>query len=271
MSNAETSVSELLQRLKPNARSGSKPRCHWLTHGAAENVATSLTSLIAPWGHVSPNDKWMPQGFRVLDEAQLHIAPRLLDPRICRQLGEWWLPLDRQTARTPNWDIASTCTVEGKPGLLLIEAKAHVEELDHAEAGRKIETKNREEREASHKTIGAAMDSACAELRDETGLDWRISRDSHYQMSNRFAWSWKLTERGIPVILIYLGFLKAEEMEKGGSKSFADHSAWEQVVRSHSAALFPDEVWNRPWAVNGQSFIPLIKSIDQPLHPESTL
>jgi len=161
--------------------------------------------------------------------------------------------------------------IEGKAGLLLIEAKAHTEELKHAEAGRKIETQNKKEREASHKTIGTAIESACTGLQNATRLGWKISRNSHYQMSNRFAWSWKLTERGIPVILIYLGFLKAEEMEKGSSKSFADHSAWEQVVRSHSAALFPDEVWNRNWTVNGQSFIPLIKSMYQPLHPESVL
>ena len=36
-------------------------------------------------------------------------------------------------------------------------------------------------------------------------------------------------------------------------------------MRTHSAPLFPESVWNREWAVQGQPFIPMIKSIRQPL------
>ena len=92
----------------------------------------------------------------------------------------------------------------------------------------------------------------------------RANRDSHYQMSNRFAWAWKLTELGIPVLLVYLGFLRAEEMRDRG-KLFVDHSEWEQFVKAHSKALFPTDVWNHRWMVNGQLFITLIRSIEQPL------
>lgn len=208
----------------------------------------------------------MPDGFENQGEAQLHKALELLDGDICNRLGRWWLPADRQEARTPNFDIASTCKVEGinATGLLLVEAKAHDEELNQEAAGRSYSDEASDDRKASHKTIGAAIEAARKGLGDATSLSWRIARDSHYQMSNRFAWSWKLAECGIPVVLVYLGFLNADEMADRGTP-FANHKDWETLVTTHSAGLFPKEVWNRRWPVNGVPFIPLIKSVEQPL------
>ena len=131
-------MSDLLERLKPRERRGSKPRCHLLTHGSADDVAIRLTSLAAPLARVSPDDRWMPQGFDEPEEAQLHRAPRLLEPRIGTQLGEWWLAPTSRQGRTPNFDIASTCTIGEAPGLLLVEAKAHDEELRKETAGRSL-------------------------------------------------------------------------------------------------------------------------------------
>jgi hypothetical protein len=206
----------------------------------------------------------MPEGFEVCGEAQLHRAPRLLDADTCRRVGEWWLPATHQDARTPNFDIASTCTIEGATGLLLIEAKAHDEELKKEVAGRRLLANASDGRKASHKTIGEAIVVARTGLSDATSLTWQISRDTHYQMSNRFAWSWKLTELGIPVVLIYLGFLKAVDMAHRGVL-LADHGEWESLVRQHSAPLFPGDVWNHRWSINGVPFIPLIRSFDQSL------
>jgi hypothetical protein len=263
-------MDDLLQRLRPKERRGSKPRCHILTHGPADKVAARLTALVSPFAHISTSDRWMPQGFDEIEEAQLHKAPRLLDPKISTQLSAWWLSPKSQRAMTPNWDIASTCTIENRQGLLLIEAKAHDEELNKESVGRIVTAESSEDRKASHETIAAAMESARDGFHKATSLAWRISRDSHYQMSNRFAWSWKLTALGMPVVLVYLGFLEAEEMGDKG-KPFANHSEWEQLVKSHSSPLFPPEVWNRRWTVNGQPFIPLIRSLDQPLNPGNKL
>lgn len=263
-------MSELLKRLGSKERRGSKPRCHWLTHGSAGQVAARLSAVADPWASVSSMDRWMPEGFEVREEAQLHQAPRLLDANICRRLGEWWLPGERPDATTPNFDIASTCTIEGAVGLLLVEAKAHDEELKNEAAGRSLSKDASEDRKASHQTIEGAIVAARKGLSDATSLTWRIARDSHYQMSNRFAWSWKLTECGIPVALVYLGFLNANEMADRG-EPFANHDTWEALVRAHSATLFPGEVWNRRWSVNGVPFIPLIKSLEQPLGQEGGL
>lgn len=205
----------------------------------------------------------MPDGFANLEECQLDKAPRLLPDSVRSLLGKWWLPSNRQNARTPNFDIASTCMVGGAPGLLLIEAKAHALELINEIGGRRLKA-DASERKASHITIGAAIDSARIGLAAATGLSWGISRDSHYQMSNRFAWAWKLTELGVPVVLIYLGFIRAYDMSKPGEIPFADAGAWDAAVMSHSAPLFPAVVWDHRRPVPGLPFIPLIRSLDLP-------
>jgi hypothetical protein len=261
-------MSSLLEGLKLKERRGSKPRCHLLTHGSSDAVAVRLTALMAPFAIVELSDRWMPQGFADVEEAQLHKAPRLLSPVLSARLGEWWLPADRQLSMTPNFDIASTCTIDGAPGLLLVEAKAHQAELMNETTGRQLTKDDSAGRKANHATIGAAIVSARIGLDTATRLKWQISRDSHYQMSNRFAWSWKLAELGVPVVLVYLGFLTANDMSKPGEVPFAHAGDWEALVRSHSAPLFPGKVWNRRWSVNGVPLIPLIRSLEVPLGPE---
>jgi hypothetical protein len=172
-------VSDL--RLNLRDRRGSKPRCHLLTHGSPDEVAARLTSLAAPFARVSSDDCWMPQGFAEIEEAQLHNAPRLLDPRISAQLRAWWLAPASQHAMTPNFDIASTCAIGGAPGLLLFEAKAHDEELHNEIAGRRLGSGAPDDRKRSHKTIGAAIASALDGLQRATPLPFRIARDSHYK------------------------------------------------------------------------------------------
>ncbi len=257
-------MSILLERLKPKERRGSKPRCHLLTHGSLDAVAARLTALVAPFASVAPSDRWMPQGFDDVEEAQLHKAPRLLSPALSARLGKWWIPADKQLSMTPNFDIASTCTIDGAPGLLLVEAKAHQTELVQEASGRRLAEDDSRGRKANHATIGAAIESARVGLAAATQLKWQISRDNHYQMSNRFAWSWKLTDLGVPVVLVYLGFLRANDMSKPGEVPFANAGAWETLTRSHSAPLFPGKVWDRRWPGKGVPLIPLIRSLELP-------
>ena len=257
-------MTDLLQHFARNARRGSKPRCHFLTHGPAPEVAARLTALAAPFAVISAGDCWMPDGFIDVEEAQLHRAARLLDPVICASLSTWWLAPASRRAKTPNFDIASTCTIEGRRGLLLVEAKAHDQELEKEAAGRLLTATSSDDRRASHKQIALAIASAREGLERATSLPWHIGRDTHYQMSNRFAWAWKLTELGLSVVLIYLGFLCADEMSDQG-QPFQSADDWEQCVRRHSAPLFPEEIWERPWTCNDQRLVPLIRSVNWPL------
>ena len=248
-------MDNLLEKLRRNQRRGSKPRCHWLTHGPPEQVASRLNALVAPYGSVFEADQWMPEGFEQTDEAQLHQVPRLLSKQACSTLSEWWLAEQGDNSRTPNWDIASTCTLDGVRGLLLVEAKAHTRELkvDDQVAG---SLRNRER-------ISECIEEANVALADQTGLDWTLSHKHRYQMANRFAWSWKLTELGYPVILVYLGFLGAEEMRKGREQHpLKNHAEWGGLVKAHSEPLFPARVWDRQWRIRDQTFLPRICPIE---------
>ena len=112
--------------------------------------------------------------------------------------------------------------------------------------------------------IDWAIRDASAALAEETGLTWALSRDWNYQMSNRFAWAWKLADLGIPVVLIYLGFLNASDMSDQG-RTFTDDADWQRVVKRHSEALFAAEVWGQRLTCGSAPLIPLIRSIEVPL------
>ena len=245
-----------LEKLRPNQRKGSKPRCHWLTHGPSAQVAGRLNRLAGPRGCVSADDHWMPQGFCQIEEAQLHKSPKMLTQQDCEMLGRWWLKEPSDDSRTPNWDLASTCTVDGHKGLLIVEAKAHTLEL---KAGDEVKGSP-----TNRKRIAECIRETNAALKDQTDLCWALSHEHHYQMSNRFAWAWKLAELGYPVVLVYLGFLGAEEMRKGTEQTpFKSHTEWQDLVVAHSKPLFPAGVWESKLNVDDRPIVPRIGSVEE--------
>lgn len=243
-------MSNLLDQLPPKARRGSKARCHLLTDGPRERVAAVLTSFAHPWATVAPTDAWLPNGFVDQTEAQLGRVAGLLGPEVRAEIESWWLAVKSGDPNTPNWDIASTCEIEGRKGLLLVEAKAHAKELLGEVGGKRLKTTASANSRRNHENIARCMEEANAGLGAATGADWQLSRDQAYQMSNRFASAWKLTELGLPVVLIYLGFLNAVEMHDLG-RPFAGQDDWESLVRRQSSALFPGSVWDHAWQVSG--------------------
>ena len=245
--------------IHPPARGGSRMRCLLLTHAhgaknGKEIVAARFTRLIEPFGSVSEKDHWIPNGFDDCEEVQLdkNMTKSLLMKETRAKLKCWWLRSFDEKTKTPNWDIASTCEINGKNGILLVEAKAHHNELakrDRCGA-----------REPNRTQIQNAITDANLCL-NRILQGWQLSHNSYYQISNRFAWSWKLTTLSVPVILVYLGFLKANEM----SDPFIKDKDWDKVLLEHTNGFVPKEIWNKRWEVNGQSFIPLIRSIELPL------
>ena len=85
--------------------------------------------------------------------------------------------------------------------------------------------------------IGAAIAGACAGWQQ---LDKRaaLSRDSHYQLANRLAFSWKRASLGIPTILLYLGFTGDEGIRDAG-EPFADDAAWQAAFRAYASTTIP--------------------------------
>ena len=247
-----------LERLGKDNR-GSRPRCVLLTDGSREDVAARLTQLVNLSDVlVCPSDKWMPSGKESVEEVELDKQNILISPDVQWQLQEWWIAVrgKGRGARTPNWDIASTCKIEGKPGLLLIEAKAHESELKKRDRSRS--------RPPNNGQIMQAIDEARTDLQAVIGGNWDISRDHHYELSNRFAWSWKLVSLGIPVVLLYLGFLDTEDM-LGDGPLFRSEEDWEQAVKNYCHGIVPETCWEQRWDFGGVPLIPLIRAFNQQL------
>src|SRR5271157_334260 len=114
--------------LPKNRRRGSFPRCLLFMEGNRTIVADKLTRLVGlPGVHVEAEDLWMPKGLPVLkangewdknpiEEARLGESIGFLSDDQREKVTSWWLAV-RERANTPNWDIASTCAIEEKPGL----------------------------------------------------------------------------------------------------------------------------------------------------------
>jgi hypothetical protein len=253
-----------MKNLMPDKFRGSLLRCLLLTGLPRQDAAESLTHLVGlPNISVSSqNDIWVPRGLRNIRETTLLDNNDFLSPDIRQELLEWWLEKSHG-ANLPNWDIASTCTIEGKKGLILIEAKAHSKELSDAGKAQP----STENGELNHKRIDLAIKEANTGL-NESFKGWGLSRDSHYQISNRFAWAWKLTTLGVPVILVYLGFLDAMEMDDQG-QPFNSAQMWESSIRTHATNVVPDNAWNRKMEFNGTPLWCLIRSMKLELIKEN--
>ena len=255
---------------------GSRPRCVLLTSGSSQEVAGRITDLVGlPGVTVSASDLWMPMGKPIRTnkgwdakpsvEARIDRDEGFVAATVRRELAEWWLELIGPASRTPQWDIAATCSIEGRDGLILMEAKAHSKEL--STNGKPKPEPGSENGWKNHDRIGAAIAQANDELQLAAGGSWALSRDNCYQLSNRFAWSWKLASLGVPVILIYVGFLNAKDMEPDGAP-FRSEDDWETTLRDYARGVSDDACWGRRIDVNGTPLRPLIRSIDVPFPPE---
>ncbi len=234
-------------------------------------VADNLTKLVGlPDVYVEAKDFWMPQGLpkpkangewdtNPIEEAKLGDSigesRRFLSDDQRKEVTSWWLAVSER-ANTPNWDIASTCTVGEKAGLLLVEAKAHTAELK--KDGKPLDKDASAGSIANHEQIGRAIDAASLGLK-QAMEGWKLSRDSHYQLANRFAWAWELASMGIPVVLVYLGFVCAKEMSYLG-EPFVDCADWSRVILEHSRNIVPERAWGRDVKVGSATIKPLIRA-----------
>ncbi len=265
-----------LQALEPNQQTGSFPRCLRLLEGDRTAIAARLQSLVGlAEVQITETHFWMPLGpptpmlngnwdINPTREPKLGEDDGFLTPQERSRITDWWLSVSRN-ANTPNWDVASTATIQGKRGFLLVEAKAHNVELRKAQAGKPLGTRVTPNSRRNHVRIGACIQEASLALTGATRRPWALSRDWNYQMSNRFAWSWKLTEMGYPVVLVYLGFLGAEEMRDGNQVPFDNAVEWTAAINDHSATLIPGEIWNTQLTIGRVAFSPLIRTMDCPL------
>jgi hypothetical protein len=218
-------------------------RQHVLDWTSQPDFSVELLKLALPIDvKISAASMWMPCGHEAPEDARLEsFGPRALpQTEAWTYLRKWWLRHERG-ANTPNWDIALACEIEGGPGLLLVEAKANVSEL--SASGKVLELSASTASKENHERIGVAISEACAELRRISSAV-RISRDSHYQLSNRVAFAWKLASLGVPTIVMYLGFSGASGREDEG-EPFRDTAHWNEAFAAYAHSLIPEELFER--------------------------
>jgi len=145
---------------------------------------------------------------------------------------------------------------------VLVEAKAHANELKPI--GKPPGNLQ------NHDRIALAISDANMGLAAALP-GWQLSRDSHYQIANRFAWAWMIATLGVPVILIYLGFLQMHEMRDQGAP-FTSAEDWDRALRHHAARIVPDIAWERRIEIGSTTVLPLIRSVQieqlDPIGPE---
>ena len=232
---------------------GSRLRCLMFTSGSPDQVADRLTRLVEPYAEIDARrDTWMPRGFLAPEESTLEESQQLLASDHCQELINWWLARPRGATR-PNWDIAATAMVGGQKGIVLVEAKAHHAELSDAGKSPGGNPSNADRIRAAICQANAGLGGAQA--------GWNLTTDSHYQLCNRFAWSWKIASFGVPVILVYLGFLNTEEMSDIG-QPFRSAIEWSDVIRSHADRILPSTAWGSPMDVDGASMLAIVKAVD---------
>lgn len=216
-------------------------RKHILDWTEQSSFVVQLLDVISPVeACVTAKSSWMPRGYRFPDEARLEtFGPYFLkDHAAWPELRNWWLCHERG-ANTPNWDLALGCEIEGRSGLVLVEAKAH--KLELKTEGKTLESSASAKSQENHDHIAEAITEAREGLRD-LGVGTRIDRDTHYQLSNRIAFVWKLASLGIPTILVYLGFY-ADSGISDVRPPFADDSDWRETFWNHAAQIVPKELF----------------------------
>lgn len=156
------------------------------------------------------------------------------------KLRDWWL-YHKAGANTPNWDIAIGCEIEDRPGLILVEAKANWPELN--KAGKFLRADASIKSRENHEHIGAAIAESCIGWQ-QLDRSITINRDSHYQLANRLAFTWKLASFGIPVVLLYLGFTEDVGIRNIGAP-FADEADWQLAFNTYVSGIVPLELFEK--------------------------
>jgi len=203
-----------------------------------EGFPKPLNQLLSKYSiEIRSRDKWQPS-VRCRKEATIRQMGPFLPARVgVADLLDWWLVVQRG-ANTPNWDLISTCSFNGKEGLLLVEAKAHASECSHAGKSRPSSPNGTR----NHERISQRTCEANAAWNALDIGEFRLCVDKCYQLSNRMTWLWHLAKLGIPTVLLYLGFI-GEEHFPGDFFRSANH--WSQVMNDYAGEVMPSDLIGR--------------------------
>lgn len=227
----------------------------------SSNFVEQMNSLIKSLkATISVYDNWMPKSRYLDKEAELKdFLKYSFSEKLGIDIHDWWLAAKHAHTRTPNWDLVSTCTFEGKRSILLIEAKAHWDELDNESHGKKLDFEASANSISNHEQIRNAIAQANSAISKQiAGVS--ISRDSCYQLSNRVAHAWWLANQGIPVVLLYLGILDCQDMIDGKRKLFTNDSDWQKCFVNHAKQVGVNKMLNKSVNSWKSEFVALCES-----------
>lgn len=227
---------------------------------SSQDFLLKINSIIQYKGAlISKEDIWYPRGLSEPKEAELKdFLKSTWTPDLGDKIADWWLAARSKNSRTPNWDFISTCAINGKKGLVLVEAKAHRAELESL--GKKLKKHAPENSVKNHEKIREAICEAKIKI-CKSFPEVSISRDKCYQLSNRIAHAWWLANNGIPVVLVYLGFLNAEDMNTGGRVIFKNTEDWDDCFTSHAKRVGVDKMLEKWIDCEESKFITICRSI----------
>jgi hypothetical protein len=140
----------------------------------------------------------------------------------------------------------------------LVEAKANVSELKAD--GKVLDPSASENSKKNHKKISHAIREANEAL-NKLIPGVSISRDSHYQLSNRIAFSWKLASLGIPIVLVYLGFCGDRGIIDVG-EPIKNQSHLKRLMQQYSEKVLPNDFFDREINCGSATFQLIIRSRD---------
>lgn len=169
----------------------------------------------------------------------------------------WWIAFK---GNRPTWDLICHVEIDEKPGLLIVEAKAHYGEMSEKDCKSAADTKN-DRSVANDLSIRLRLTEASLGL-SELGLgSFRLSADHDYQLSNRLAYLHKLAIDGVPTILMYVGWIGSPDWLT--ADPLVDESAWTEAVKGHFSRIGPWEfVGLKRQLKTGASFQMVVRSID---------
>ena len=71
---------------------------------------------------------------------------------------------------------------------------------------------------------------------------------------------------GVPIVLLYLGFLDAREMQDSGDL-FQSEDVWRDVMRDYCRSVVDESCWTRTLNVEGTPLMPMLGVFNQPFEP----
>jgi hypothetical protein len=180
-----------------------------------------------PIGHETPGEMTVEDYLTAYCPEDWPEAVRRLDG------GRWWAPLG---GAKPKMDLICKIIINGKPGLLFVEAKAHEGELDWN--GKPLADDASEGSRQNHDNIAAQIASANEHLNRNAYPGFNLSIGNHYQLANRVTYLWKLANLGIPTLLLYLGFTGDGYFP---SDQIRDDRHWLRIMGGYLQGVIPQD------------------------------